>query len=200
MANSKSQFVLSSADAISKACSQIDQIDGQVNKLRADNANAKTEAIMEVYNLLITDLAQSGVKLIKRGKEKGLPVAVMTAITEQFTQAGVATHNVKRFKENTNKLLRVMPELLDCKDFGAVALTMHNEGLVSQAAITKKVKGLDAADPLDALAKKLFALSDDELQSVYDKLANLKRDAEKKAKADADIEVVEDVVNALDAA
>ena len=85
---------------------------------------------MTAYQHIIADIAVSGVKLVSRGKKKGLPVKVMESLRQQLEDAGVSGSNVKRYSENVQKLLPVMPELMECTDSASVADSdaLHNEG------------------------------------------------------------------------
>lgn len=197
MANSKSQFVLSSAEAISNAISVADGIKAQASALNDE----KQSAIMDAYQHILTDLAQSGVKLVNRGKnKKGLPVKVMEALREQLSDAGVSASNVKRYAENAQKLLAKMPELLDCADYGSVALTLHNDGIVSQAKLVAKFT--DQVDPVHKLAEKIVALDEAEYNRLLEVVRELKdaKAAEEAAKAQGDdvAETIDAVVDALD--
>lgn len=196
MANSKSQFVLASAEAISNAISVADGIKAQASALNDE----KQSAIMDAYQHILTDLAQSGVKLVSRGKKKGLPVKVMEALREQLSDEGVSASNVKRYAENVQKLLPKMPELLDCADYGSVALTLHNEGIVSQAKLVAKFT--DQVDPVHKLAEKIVALDEAEYNRLLEVVRELKdaKAAEEAAKAQGDdvAETIDAVVDALD--
>jgi len=177
MANSKINFTLNSGADIKK----LDELASGISAQRSALDNERQGAKIEQYQHVLTDLALSGVKLVKRGKNQGLPLNVMSDLREQLSEAGVSTASVKRLSEKSNKLLRVMPEILDCKSYGEVALVLSNAGLTTESKITAKVS--DPVDPLDVIAGKLFDLDQADRNAVFEKLAELDKDAKDKAES-----------------
>jgi hypothetical protein len=177
MANSKINFTLTSGADIKK----LDELANGISAQRSALDNERQGAKIEQYQHVLTDLALSGVKLTKRGKNQGLPLNVMSDLREQLSEAGVSKASVKRLSEKSNKLLRVMPEILDCKSYGEVALVLSNAGLTTESKITAKVS--EPVDPLDVIAEKLFDLDQADRNVVFEKLAKLDKDAKDKAES-----------------
>ena len=190
MANAKINFTLTSAPEIAVLSDQADKLSSNASSL----SNDKQISIITAYTYILTDLATSGVKLVKRGqKEKALPVAVTSALREQLSEAGVSAPNTKRFVENILGLLPVMPELLDAKDFGSVALTLHNAGIDTQSKLKNKFKPV--ADPIEVLAKKFAQLDGQERIRFLEIVEGLDNAAALAAKAVEDANDSSEVIN-----
>ena len=190
---------------------QIEELDGAVSGLK--NRGKEVREVMEgkkveVYTHILTDLALSGVKLTTRGNKQGLPVTVMTALRDQLSEAGVSSASVKRYAENTNGLLRVMPELLtvSAQDhdgaFGQVAVALHREGLDTESKIKGKFKA--PVDDVLNLAKKFIELDADDrirFEELVRELDEAKQAEEAaQAQADANADAISDTLAALEEA
>jgi len=193
MANSKVNFTLASATEIAQAITAADGLKAKA----ADLSNEKQEAVMTAYQHIIADIAVSGVKLVSRGEKQGLPVKVMESLRQQLEDAGVSGSNVKRYSENVQKLLPVMPELMECTDSVSVALTLDAAGITSQGKLVDKFK--PEVDKVHKLAEQILKLDNAE----YDRLLDVVREmqevkaAEEAAKAKGDT-VADDVDVMLD--
>jgi len=173
--------------------SEIARNESAIKALKGDKKEI-TEQVntkkLESYTHLIQDLAVSGIKLVKRGSQQGLPKQVMKQIGDEMAEQGISPACIKRYKENTNGLLRVMPELLKHNDFGQVALALHNEGLSTENKIKEKAFG--KADPIEALAKKIVELDAeervrlDELVRAFEEAKAAEAEAAAQAEANAD--------------
>ena len=156
-------------------------------KAISDEVNTKK---VESYTSLVVDLAVSGVKLVGRGKKQGLPVDVTRQLKNELLEAGVSDACVKRYVENTNGIVRAVPELLDCNDFGQAALVLDREGCTTEAKI--KARAFGQPDPIEALAKKVAALDEaertrlDELVRALIESQNAEAEAKAQAEANAD--------------
>jgi|TARA_R100000149_G_scaffold66059_2_gene43030 DNA-binding protein len=193
MANSKVQFTLASATEIAQAISAEQGLKAKA----ADLSNERQEAVMTAYQHIIADIAVSGVKLVSRGKKKGLPVKVMEALRQQLEDAGVSGSNVKRYSENVQKLLPVMPELMECTDSVSVALTLDAAGITSQGKLVDKFK--PEADKVHKLAEQILKLDEAEYNRLLEVVREMQEDkaAEEAAKAKGDA-VADDVDAMLD--
>ena len=190
---------------------QIEKLDGDVSGLK--NRGKEVREIMEgkkveVYTHILTDLALSGVTLTKRGKQMGLPVTVMTALRDQLSESGVSAASVKRYAENTNGLLRVMPELLNVTApdhdgaFGQVAVALHREGLDTESKIKGKFRA--PTDDVLNLAKKFVEL-DAEDRTRFEELVRELDEAKQaeqaaQAEADANADAINETLAALEEA
>jgi hypothetical protein len=156
-------------------------------KAISDAVNTKK---VESYTSLIVDLAVSGVQLVARGKQAGLPKAVTSQLKAELLEAGVSDACVKRYVENTNGLVRAVPELLNVSDFGQAALVLDREGCTTEAKIKSRAFG--TPDPLEALAKKIAALDEadrtklDELVRAFVVAKHAEEQAKAQAEANAD--------------
>jgi hypothetical protein len=152
-------------------------------KAIADAVNTKK---VESYTSLIVDLAVSGVQLVGRGKKQGLPVDVTRQLKAELLEAGVSEACVKRYVENTNGIVRAVPELLNCNDFGQAALVLDREGCSTEAKI--KTRAFGTPDPIEALAKKIVALDAGERTRLDELVRALTeaKEAEEQAKAQAE--------------
>lgn len=205
MATKKINFELTSG-------ALIEELDGAVSGLK--NRGKEVREVMEgkkieVYTHIITDLAIAGVKLTTRGSKQGLPVAVMTALRDQLSAAGVSSASVKRYAENTNGLLRTMPELLTnvtVQDhdgaFGQVAVALHREGLDTESKIKGKFKA--PVDEVLKLAEKFVALDADDRTRFEELVRELDEakaaEAEAVAQADENADTINDTLAALEEA
>jgi hypothetical protein len=168
-------------------------------KAISDAVNTKK---VESYTSLVVDLAVSGVQLVARGSKSGLPKAVTSQLKSELLEAGVSEACAKRYVENTNGLVRAMPELLDVTDFGQAALVLDREGCTTEAKI--KARAFGTPDPLEALAKKIVALDEAErtkLDELVRALAEVKEAEEQaKAKAEANADALTATLEALEEA
>lgn len=176
-------------------------IEGLKGDRKAISEAVNTKKV-ESYTSLIVDLAVSGVKLVNRGQKSGLPKNVTTQLKSELLEAGVSEACAKRYVENTNGLVRVIPELLDIADFGQAAFALDREGLTTEAKI--KARAFGTPDPVEALAKKIVALDDAErtrLDELVRALTEVKEAEERaKAEADANAEALTSTLEALEEA
>lgn len=176
-------------------------IEGLKGDRKAISEAVNTKKV-ESYTSLIVDLAVSGVKLVNRGQKSGLPKNVTTQLKSELLEAGVSEACAKRYVENTNGLIRVIPELLDIADFGQAAFALDREGLTTEAKI--KARAFGTPDPVEALAKKIVALDDAErtrLDELVRALTEVKEAEERaKAEADANAEALTSTLEALEEA
>lgn len=178
MANSKINFTLTSAADIKKLDELFNGLKAQGSAINDEKQGAK----IEQYQHVIADIAASGVKLVTRGEQKNrLPKEFMSDLKDALTEAGVTAASVKRLAENTNRLLSVMPELLDVKGFSGAAMALDRAGIVTESKLVAKFKA--PVDPLDVLAQKLHGLDQADRNIVLEKLAALDKAAEEAAKA-----------------
>jgi len=160
-------------------------------KAISDAVNTKK---VESYTSLVVDLAVSGVQLVNRGKNSGLPVAVTSQLKSELMEAGISEPCAKRYVENTNGLIRVVPELLDVSDFGQAALILDREGCTNESKI--KARAFGTPDPLEALAKKIVALDEAERRSLDELVRALTEAKEAEEQAKAQAEANADALNA----
>lgn len=178
MANSKINFTLTSAADLKR----LDELASGLSAQGSAINNEKQGAKIEQYQHVIADIAASGVTLCKRGEQKNrLPKEFMSDLKDALTEAGVTSASVKRLAENTNRLLSVMPELLDVNGFAGAAMALDRAGIVTESKLVAKFKA--PVDPLDVLAQKLHGLDQADRNIVLEKLAALDKAAEEAAKA-----------------
>jgi hypothetical protein len=210
-------FTLNSASELGRLENVITGGESKIAGTKAEVSNA----IMESYLLVMTDMVCNGIYPSKKMKQVKWPAGIGKErnkgdgqLIEALNEAGVQSKpSIKRLSEGSAKLMhkllkefKAIPKEVDPADqnavFGEVSKLMAEKNLQNQAQIAKFVaEPKDPVDPLDELVKAVVKLDDADMVTFERKLAEaLKSKAEAEEaqrKAESESTDINETVEAL---
>ena len=207
------------------SASELGRLENVITGGESQVAGAKAEisnAIMESYLLVMTDMVCQSIYPVKRGeKQVAWPKGIGKErgkgdgqLIEALMEAGVQSKtSLKRLSESTAKVMhrlskefKAIPKEVDPADqnavFGEVSKLMAEKNLQNQAQIAKFVAPVkDPVDPIDELVKAVSKLDDADMVTFERKLAEAlksKTEAEEaQRKAESESTDINETVEAL---
>ena len=207
-------FTLNSASELGRLENVITGGEAKIAGTKAEVSNA----IMESYIHLMTDMVCNGIYPSKKEKQVKWPAGIGKErgkgdgqLIEALMEAGVQSKpSIKRLSEGSAKVMhkllkefKAIPKAVDPADhnavFGEVSKLMAEKKLQNQAQIAEFVAPVrDAVDPIDELVKAVAKLDDADRITFDRKLAEAlksKAEAEKaQRKAEAEAKVCNDTI------